>query len=187
MSNSTTQGMKIVLGYHDLCARVDGLWRRVDCPPAKPRGQYRCKVCHGTDRGEKGGVWPVSHYTSELRPHPALAGLSGKAILQILRRHPLVKFDRPVSRVFVVGSMATGAYRDDSDIDVMLEIAPVYGSSPEQVAETYRTKLRNYFVRHSIRGKCDEVHPQLLGRRCDLYLTYNADEDVLPKIEIPIN
>lgn len=96
------------------------------------------------------------------------------AILKALRKHPLVRFRHIPKRVFIVGSFANGNHGDHSDIDVLIEIKR--GKMPEpELEESYRNRIRNYFVKHNIRGKRDDLHPQYNGRRIDLYVTYDAD------------
>lgn len=110
---------------------------------------------------------------------------SFQEVERVVREHPLIKFKEEIKRIFVVGSFAKGTQKESSDVDILLEIPPVADRTAAEVAEHYRTGLRDYFVRNNIRGTADEVHPQLMGRRADLYITYDAGQDTLPKVEIP--
>ncbi len=103
-------------------------------------------------------------------------------LVDVLRRHPLIKLRESVSRAFVVGSFAKGAQNEESDVDVLLEVAPREGSEAQELEEHYRRLLRDHFVRHSIRGKDDSVHPQWCGRRVDVYFTYQAALESRPKV-----
>jgi predicted nucleotidyltransferase len=106
-------------------------------------------------------------------------------IVEVLRKHPLIKLKEKVKRAFLVGSFAAGKNHDESDVDILLEVEPHPDQSALQLAEAYRRPLQQYFVTHNIRGKDDSVHPQWAGRRVDLYFTYDADqEDDRPKIEL---
>lgn len=118
----------------------------------------------------------------EIRP----VELPGKAeLVKILRAHPLVRLRDRVKRVFVLGSFARGTPVADSDLDVMLEIAPRVGWTASQVADWYRRKIQQFFVEHDVRGHADHLHPQWRGRRVDVYFTYDAEIDLDgPAVEV---
>jgi predicted nucleotidyltransferase len=101
-------------------------------------------------------------------------------ILRILRQHPLVGLKEKPRRVFVIGSVARGEQRPDSDIDILLEV----DGGGQRMTDFYRRKLQQYFVDNDLHGKHDEVHPQWNGRRVDVYTTSNADSDDRPKVKI---
>lgn len=111
-------------------------------------------------------------------------------IVSVLRAHPLIKLKERPKRVFIVGSFAKGQARarghleGDSDLDVLLEVRAKKGVAPAELEEAYRQKLRAYFVKHDIRGKADEIHPQWDGRRIDVYFTYDADAEPRPKVQL---
>lgn len=96
-------------------------------------------------------------------------------IVAVLRRHPLIRLRESVREAFLVGSFAGGVSHPDSDIDILLEVDPHAGVSAAELEDSYRKRLQQYFVTHDIRGKRDDVHPQWLGRRVDLYFTYAPD------------
>lgn len=114
---------------------------------------------------------------------------SESEIVAVLWRHPLVKLRESVKRAFVVGSFATGTQNEDSDVDVLLEVAPRGGSEARELEEHYRRLLREHFMRHDIRGKDDSAHPQWCGRRVDVYFTYDATLESRPMVELqaPVN
>jgi predicted nucleotidyltransferase/GGDEF domain-containing protein len=106
-------------------------------------------------------------------------------IVNELRSHPLIKLKEKPKRVFVVGSFAKGAQNADSDIDVLLEVRPkADGTSELELADQYRRRLQQHFMRNNIKGKDDSVHPQWNGRRIDVYFTYDADKETRPKVEL---
>jgi predicted nucleotidyltransferase len=107
-------------------------------------------------------------------------------LVELLRRHPLIKLREPVTKAFVVGSFARGTQNEHSDVDVLLEVRPRSGQATPipQLEEQYRQALRQYFVRNDIRGRCDEAHPQWCGRRVDIYLTYDAEAETRPKVRL---
>ena len=105
-------------------------------------------------------------------------------IVRVLSRHPLVKLRETVLRAFVVGSFAKDAQNEDSDVDVLLEVATREGETSAELEDHYRRLLRAHFVKHDIRGKDDGVHPQWCGRRVDVYITYNADLESRPKVAL---
>lgn len=106
-------------------------------------------------------------------------------IVQVLRKHPLIRLKEKVKRAFLIGSFAAGKQNDESDVDILLEVEPHPDQTAAQLADQYRRPLQQYFVTHDIRGKDDSVHPQWAGRRVDLYFTYDADkEDDRPKKEL---
>lgn len=105
-------------------------------------------------------------------------------INMILREHPLIMLRERVKRAFVVGSLATGTQRPDSDIDILLQVTPKRGYTAAELAEKYRQKLRQYFVTHDIKGKADWVHPQWDGRRVDVWITYDEPDGTLPLVEL---
>lgn len=112
-------------------------------------------------------------------------------IVQILRDHPLVKLRERVTQAFVVGSfameqMGVGQTNADSDVDVLLEVMPRKGRDLTDLAleDQYRQALRSHFMKHGIRGKMDSVHPQWMGRRVDLYLTYDVQKEARPKVKL---
>lgn len=109
---------------------------------------------------------------------------------QILRDHPLIRLRERVKKSFLVGSFAKeflgcGATHSQSDVDILLEIAPnprKKGMRIEEIEDSYRQKLRQYFVTHDLRGVHDEVHPQWCGRRIDVYMTFDASTESRPKM-----
>lgn len=111
-------------------------------------------------------------------------------LVAVLRAHPLIQLKERPKRVFIVGSFAKGQARTrghlegDSDLDVLLEVRAKRGVSPAELEERYRQRLRTHFVKHNIRGKADEIHPQWDGRRIDVYFTYDADAEPRPKIQL---
>ena len=114
-----------------------------------------------------------------------MINLTQKEIVQVLKRHPLVKLREKVKQAFLIGSFSTGTQNEDSDIDILLEVEPCQGATALQLADQYRRPLQQYFVTHNIRGKNDSVHPQWEGRRVDLYFTYDVTkEDNRPKIKL---
>jgi predicted nucleotidyltransferase len=86
-------------------------------------------------------------------------------------------------RVFLVGSFASGRQHQESDIDILLEVRKRSYSS-DQLEEKYRTKIKSYFMKNNIREKNDSIHPQIRGRRVDVYFTYDADLETRPKIQL---
>lgn len=107
---------------------------------------------------------------------------SQQDIVTVLREHPLIRLRDRVQRAFVVGSFAAGAPRDDSDVDVLLEVAARTDCSAPELEERYRKAIRAHLMLHNIRGKDDSQHPQWCGRRIDVYFTYDADLETRPKI-----
>lgn len=108
-------------------------------------------------------------------------------IVAILKKHPLIRLKEPVQRAFLVGSFAggrAGQPHADSDVDILLEVAPRAGMSSDELAEHYRQALRRHFMKHGIRGRMDSVHPQWSGRRVDVYFTYDADAESRPKVRL---
>jgi predicted nucleotidyltransferase len=108
-----------------------------------------------------------------------------KELVRILRNHPLIKLKGKVKRAFVIGSFAKGTQNEESDIDVLLEVFPVAGFTEDELTQYYRRSLQNYFMKHNLHGKHDEIHPQWNNRRIDLYLTYDMsshEKDI--KIEL---
>lgn len=101
-------------------------------------------------------------------------------IVEVLRQHPLVKLREKVKRAFVIGSFAAGQPNDESDVDILLEVAPRAGYTAAELEDHYRQALRQHFMHHDIRGKCDSVHPQWVGRRVDVYMTYDASTETRP-------
>lgn len=119
-----------------------------------------------------------------MRERPDFVLPSQADIVDVLRRHRLIKLKESVKRAFVVGSFARGCPHLDSDVDVLLEVEPVEGVGAGELEAAYRRPLQQYFVTHDIRGKCDEVHPQWCGRRVDVYFTYDAAAEPRPKLEL---
>ena len=107
-----------------------------------------------------------------------------KQIVEVLRKHPLIKLKGRVKSAFVVGSFAKGTENIESDIDILLEINPVYGLDENELTNFYRRLIYQYFMKHDIHGKCDSVHPQWEGRRVDMYLTYNISNNNEVKIKL---
>lgn len=111
-------------------------------------------------------------------------------IAKVLKKHPLIKLDEEVERCFLVGSFAkeklgVGKTHHSSDVDILLEVkAPEDGESAAAMEERYRAKLMTYFMKHKLKGRHDEVHPQWCGRRVDVYFTYDADLESRPKVEL---
>jgi predicted nucleotidyltransferase len=96
-------------------------------------------------------------------------------VIDIFARHQAVQFRRPVCRAFVIGSFARGEQRPDSDLDILFEIAPVGAFYEDEVTDAIRTRIEN-----APKNK----RPMWNGRPLDLYVTYDADADSRPKIEI---
>lgn len=105
-------------------------------------------------------------------------------VIHVLKSHDLFKLKEKPKRVFLIGSFAKGMNHEESDIDILVEISPKKDLTEEEIAEKYRNKIRKFFIDHNIREKRDSVHPQLRGRRVDVYFTYDADSESRPKIEI---
>lgn len=110
-------------------------------------------------------------------------------IIDLLRAHPLIKLKERVTASFLVGSFAKealglGDTHSQSDVDILLEVKPRIGTTAEELEEQYRSALRNYFVKHDIRGKDDSVHPQWDGRRVDVYFTYDATTEKRPMVAL---
>jgi predicted nucleotidyltransferase len=103
-------------------------------------------------------------------------------IVQVLRKHPLVRLREKVVRAFLVGSFSRGQQNEMSDVDILLEVEPHPGYTAHQLEEHYRRALMQYFVTHNIRERRDSVHPQWCGRRVDLYFTYDAEPERRTKI-----
>jgi hypothetical protein len=119
-----------------------------------------------------------------------LAEPTAAQIVEILQQHPLIRLEEKPKRVFIVGSFARGQARPkghpegDSDVDVLLEVRPKRGLTALELEDRYRRRLREFFMRHGIRGKADDVHPQWDGRRVDVYFTYDADAEPRPKRQL---
>lgn len=114
---------------------------------------------------------------------------SQSEILEVLRKHPLIKLRENVDRAFVVGSTAKhylglGTVRPDSDFDVLLEIRQRGSEDAVETEVRYRKKLMDHFAIKNLRGRHDYLHPQWAGRRVDVYFTFNADMESRPKIEL---
>lgn len=105
-------------------------------------------------------------------------------IVAVLKSHPLIRLRESVVRAFVVGSFAKGTANDESDVDILLEVAPRDGVDAKDLEDSYRQALRSHFMKNDIRGKMDSVHPQWCGRRVDVYFTYDADLETRPKTEL---
>ena len=118
------------------------------------------------------------------QPKPPFRVPTAAEILEVLREHPLVRLAHEPRRVFLVGSFSGGSSSADSDVDVLLEVAPTPGVTASELTTNYRLPLQRYFMQHGLRGRHDEVHPQWCGRRLDLYFTYDAGEDERPKLEL---
>ena len=103
-------------------------------------------------------------------------------IVEVLRRHPLVRLREPVARAFVVGSFARGTQNETSDLDVLLEVPWREGYTARELEEHYRRALRQHIMSNDIRGKADHLHPQWCGRRVDVYFTYDAELEDRPKV-----
>ena len=106
-------------------------------------------------------------------------------ITAVLAAHPLIRLTGKVKRAYLVGSFAKGSPHVDSDVDVLLEVSPRARQTEEELTEKYRSKLRQYFVTHNIRGKADHLHPQWCDRRVDVYFTYETPRDERPRIRLP--
>lgn len=120
---------------------------------------------------------------------PEFTAPTQEEILEILRKHPLVGLKEDVQRTFLIGSFAKealglGLTRPQSDVDILLEVAPQEGETEEKMTERYRLKLMTHFMKHGIRGKKDGVHPQWLQRRVDVYFTYDASCNPLPMVQL---
>jgi hypothetical protein len=110
-------------------------------------------------------------------------------IVKVLRSHPLIKLRHEVQRAFLVGSFAqkvlgVGDIHASSDVDVLLEISAIVGQTPSEVESFYRQRLMKHFVDNAIVGRQDAVHPQWCGRRLDVYITYDADLEERPKVQL---
>lgn len=105
-------------------------------------------------------------------------------IVAILKAHPLIRLREKVLRAFVVGSFAKGSANEESDVDILLEVASREGVNALELEDSYRHALRNHFVKNDIRGQMDSVHPQWCGRRVDIYMTYDANLEARPKVEL---
>jgi predicted nucleotidyltransferase len=105
-------------------------------------------------------------------------------IISILRNHALVGNIGRVKSVYAIGSFAKGTHRDNSDIDVLVEIYPIKDTTPEDFTENKRRKIMNYFVKNNLQGIHDYVHPLWNGRRIDLYFTYDASMETRPKMKL---
>lgn len=103
-------------------------------------------------------------------------------IVNILKRHKLIKFKEYVKFYFLVGSFCTANHHKESDVDILLEVVPREGFMASDLENDYRKGLINHFISKNIQGKCDEVHPQWQGRRIDLYITYDASLENRPKL-----
>ena len=103
-------------------------------------------------------------------------------IVEVLQDHALVRLRKRVLRAYLVGSFAKGCANDASDVDILLEVRPAKGQSAQELEDYYRRKLLDYFVKHDIRGKRDDIHPNWCGRRVDVYFTYDADSESRPKV-----
>jgi len=114
-------------------------------------------------------------------PMDAFRAPSKPEIVEVLRRHPLIRLREDVLNAYLVGSFCTGNQNPQSDVDVLLEVAPRKDLSAADLEERYRQPLRQYFVTNNIRGKDDSIHPQWCGRRVDVYFTYDASEETRPK------
>lgn len=117
-------------------------------------------------------------------------------ITKILRAHPLLKLREKVVQAFVVGSFAKeqlglGKTHAESDVDILLEVIEQPGQpagyTDKDLEDSYRNALRGYFMKNNIRGKMDSVHPQWMGRRVDVYMTYNASTETRPMIKLAVN
>lgn len=107
---------------------------------------------------------------------------SKKAIVAVLRKHPLIRLKERVLRAYLVGSFSKGTANKHSDVDILLEVEQRAPVDAKILEDQYRQALRQYFVTHNIKGKNDSVHPNWDGRRVDLYFTYDADAETRPKI-----
>lgn len=106
-------------------------------------------------------------------------------IVDILRKHPLIKLRERVKNAYLIGSFSFGKQHVESDVDIMLEVVPKKGYTSDELEEKYRNPLRQYFMKHNIREKNDSIHPQWMGRRIDLYFTYDITTDGdRPKIKL---
>lgn len=92
-------------------------------------------------------------------------------VLDILKSHPLVKFNGKVLNMCIVGSYAAGKQTDRSDIDILIKV-PRRKISSDELEEKYRNKLRSYFIKNNIKGIAEHVHPNYNGKRIDIYFTY---------------
>lgn len=104
-------------------------------------------------------------------------------IVNTLKFHPLIKLKEKVKRVFVVGSFAHGTNRNDSDIDVLLEVRAKKNITKQELENKYRTKIVKHFIKNNICSD-DSVHPQWNCHRIDVYFTYDADNDPSIKMEL---
>jgi len=97
-------------------------------------------------------------------------------IVDIVNKHPLVENKENIKDVYIVGSFAKGELKPGSDIDIVLVVDGVKGMTEQDLTRKYRKKIQQYFVDKDIKGIRDDLHPQVMGRRADIYYKYTAPE-----------
>ncbi len=106
-------------------------------------------------------------------------------IAEILYNYPLFKkWKKKIKSAYLVGSFSRGEQHKNSDVDILIEIAEVKGFNASEYTSYMRRPIQDFFVKNDIRGKLDAIHPQWDGRRMDIYYTYDAKADQLPKIKL---
>lgn len=95
-----------------------------------------------------------------------------KEIIDVIKNHKLIKYKGKVINAYLVGSHAKGTPRDDSDIDIVLQIPVQKDYSEEDFTKLKRKALQDYFMKNNIVGKADHIHPNYKGKRVDVYFTY---------------
>jgi len=103
-------------------------------------------------------------------------------IVEVLKNHPLIRLRKKVIRAYLVGSFAKKCEHAQSDVDILLEVSRSPDRTEAELEDYYRQALRQYFVKHDIRGKRDDLHPNWCGRRVDMYFTYDAEAETRPKV-----
>lgn len=97
-------------------------------------------------------------------------------VKDILRNHPLVKFKGKILKIWIVGSYAKGYATKKSDIDILVKV-PNRKISSRDLELKYRQKIVSFFVKNGIMGVNDSAHPNFLGKRIDIYFTYDEREN----------
>lgn len=126
---------------------------------------------------------PISDHDKMPKPPVLIPTLT--ELVAILKSHPLIQLRHKPKQAFVVGSFAKGSQGEHSDLDILFEIRKNSTFTAEEIEDSYRRLLRQYFVQHNIQGKADHIHPQWCERRIDLYFTFDADQETRPKMLLP--
>lgn len=100
-----------------------------------------------------------------------------KQIIDIIRKHHLVKYSGKIINLYLIGSFCRGNQHNDSDVDILVHVPAANGFDDDSYTELNRKKLRDYFINNNIHGKCDKVHPQWFGRRLDIYFTFSERKE----------